>query len=124
MASFFFVFLFLGTALRILFGPTSYFGVIAYHYLQRIAMMSFMTMLTFKIVVKTMFILDFDRMAMVSEKKMIMCMTVTTTIFTLAHISAEALLRNHRKLDHYARWCFNVYLGKVNFVVIVLLMCI
>ena len=98
---------------RITIGPVSYLGIVAYHYIFRLSMVSFMTMLTFKIVVKTLFILDFERMAMVSEQRMMAVMGVFTTILIVIHSAAEAWLRNHRNLDHYARWCINVYLGKV-----------
>ena len=114
VVSFCFVLLYLAMLLRICVGPFSYLGVVVFHYLTRFTLVSFMTMLTFKIGVKILFILDFDRMAMVSEKWILMCMGVVTSIFTLVHIAAEAFLRNHRKLDHYARGCFNVYLGKVS----------
>ena len=111
--SIFFILLNLFLVFRIIFSPLPYLGIVAYHYLWRITMVSFMTMLTFKIVVKTLFILDFERMAMVSEQRMMMSMGAITTIIIVIHLAAEALLRNHRNLDHYARWCINVYLGKV-----------
>ena len=113
MVSFYSALIYLGHLRRILFGPFPYLWVVVYHYLIRVNLVSFMTMQTFKIVVKTMFILDFDRMTMISEKNMLMGMGVCTTISNLIHVAGEALLRNHRKLEHYARWCFNVYLGKV-----------
>ena len=70
-------------------------------------------MITFKIVVKTCFIIDFDKMLSVPEQKVIVCMRVITSLVTLIHLGEEALIRNIRGLDHYARWCFNIYLGKV-----------
>ena len=98
---------------RFTIGPVSYLGIVAYHYIFRLSMVSFMTMLTFKIVVKTLFILDFERMAMVSEQRMMTAMGVFTTILIVIHSAAEAWLRNHRNLEHYARWCLNVYIAWV-----------
>ena len=99
--------------MRILFGTYKYAWVVAYHYFQRIMTVSYLTMITFKIVVKTFFIIDFDKMASVPEQKVIVCMRVITSLVTLIHLGEEALIRNIRGLDHYARWCFNIYLGKV-----------
>ena len=70
-------------------------------------------MLTFKTVLKTLFIIDFDRMAEVPEEKVMVWMVVVTSVCTLAHLGEEAILRNIRGLDHYSRQCYNIYLGKV-----------
>jgi hypothetical protein len=99
--------------LRILLGPFSYAGVVAFHYGTRAWVVSNLHMLTFKTGLNTLFIMDFDRMAAVSEKKVMVCMCVVTSIGTLAHLAGEVITRNIRGLDHYARWCLNTYLGKV-----------
>ena len=70
-------------------------------------------MLTFKTVLKTFFIIDFDRMAAVPEEKVMVWMVVVTSICTLSHLGEEAITRNLLGLDHYARLCLNIYLGKV-----------
>ena len=106
-------FLHIGFLLRILLGPFTYAGVVAVHYGSRFTVVSILHMHTFKTGLKTLFIIDFDRMAAVSEKKVMVCMWVFTSICTLAHLAQEAITRNIRGLDHYARWCFNTYLGKV-----------
>ena len=99
--------------MRIMFGPFTYAGVVAFHYLTRITMVSYLTMITFKIVMKTLFIIDFEKMASVPEQKVMACMGVVTSVLTLIHLGLEALVRNIRGLDHYARWCLNIYFGKV-----------
>ena len=98
---------------RILLGPYTYAGVVAFHYLQRITIVSYLTMIIFKMVMKTLFIIDFDKMASLSEQNVMVCMGVVTSVVTLIHLVLEALTRNNRGLDHYARWCLNTYLGKV-----------
>ena len=103
----------LGMMVRILVGPLPLFGAVTFHYETRINLVSLLTLLTLKIVVKTLFILDFDRMAMIAETKMMMWICGSTTIFTLTHLALEAFLRNHRGLGHYPRWCLSVYISKV-----------
>ena len=75
-----------------------------------------LTMLTFKIVVKTLFIMDFDRMAMIEETNMLKWMAAFTTSVTGLHVLMEAFLRNHRGLEHYPRWCLSVYISKVGLI--------
>ena len=105
--------LYLPVLLRIFFGPFSYGGVVAYHYTTRVCIVSFLTMITFNKVLKTLFILDFERMTAVSEKKVMIWMGVVTSIGTLTHLVEEAVTRRIRGLDQFARLCTNVYLGKV-----------
>ena len=71
--------------IRILFGPFPYFGAVAFHYGKRILGVSFLTMLSFKIVVHTLFVIDFDRMATIGETGMIIGLGVCTTSFTCGH---------------------------------------
>ena len=99
--------------IRILFGPFPLFGAVALHYGNRILSVSFLTMLFFKTIVHTLFVIDFDRMATIGETGMIIGMGVCTFTFTVAHVAMEALLRNHLGLEHYPRWCFSVYISKV-----------
>ena len=70
-------------------------------------------MLTFNRVLKTLFILDFERMTAVAEKKVMIWMGVVTSIGTLTHLVEEAVTRRIRGLDQFARLCTHVYLGKV-----------
>ena len=116
-------FLYLGILLRILCGPFAYSGVVAYHYGTRVTMVSFITMLTFKTVLKSLFILDFDRMAAIPEQKVMVFMVLVTFLSNLVHIGEEVVIRNIRGLDHFGRFCFNVYLGKVVLYIIILLAC-
>ena len=113
VVSFFSISLYIALLLRILFGPFSYNGVVAFHYVTRVLVVSFLTMLSFKTVVNTFFIVDFDRMSAVAEKKVMIWMGAVTAICTLTHVVEEAVTRQAKGLDHFARWCFNIYLGKV-----------
>ena len=103
----------LGFLFRILLGSFSYSGVVAWHYLSRFFFVSFLAMSTFKTVIRTLFILDFDRMSAIPEERMMIWMYVCTTIPVLSHLGIEAFLRNQQGLDHFGRMCLNVYLGKV-----------
>ena len=98
---------------RILLGPFTRDGIAAYHYGVRIMTISIINMLTLKTSLNILFIRDFDRMAAISETKVMAWMCVTTLVSTVAHIIEEAITRNSRGLNHFARWCFNTYLGKV-----------
>ena len=80
--------------------------------------MSFITMLTYNTVLNICFLIDFDKMAAVAEKKVMVVMGVFTSVTTLAHLAEEAVTRTLLELDHYARWCFNIYLGEVTFVIV------
>ena len=77
--------------------------VVMCHYGTRITLVSFITMLTFKIFLKTLFIIDFDRMAAIPEKNVLVCLAVVTSLCTFAHIAQEMLIRNFLGLDHFAR---------------------
>ena len=105
--------LYLIILLRIVYGPLLYNVVVLFHYGIRISVVSFITMLTFKIFLKTLFIIDFDRMAAIPETNVLFCLTFVTSLCTLAHIGEEMFLRNFLGLDHFARACFNIYLAKV-----------
>ena len=107
------ILLYLFSMLRLLVGPFTYLGVVVFHYWTRITIVSFVTMLTFKTILTTLFILDFNRMASISEKSVIYCMWLVTFFFTLAHLVHEITLRHTLGYHHFARMCFNLYLGKV-----------
>ena len=76
-------------------------------------MVSFLTMLTFKTILTTLFILDFNRMTSITEKSVINFMWMITMILNLAHVGLEITLRQSLGINHYGRLCFNLYLGKV-----------
>ena len=99
--------------LRIVLCPFSYNGVVAFHYGARVLVVSFLTRLTFKTVFNTFFVVDFDRMSAVPERKVMILMGGVTSVCTLAYL--EAVTRKHKGLDHFARWSFNIYLGKARF---------
>ena len=99
-------------------GPFPYAGVVAFHYLERVGMVSFLTMLSFSRVVKTLFILDFQRVSAVQEKMVMTCMGVVTFFCTSAHVVQEALVRRSRGLHHFGRSYFFSYLGQVVFLFI------
>ena len=100
---------------RIIFGPFSYNGVVAFHYGSRLLVVSFLTMLSFKTVVNTLFVVDFDWMSGLAERKVMIWMGAVTSVSTLMHVLDEAVTRKAKGLDHFARWCFNIYLGKVDY---------
>ena len=112
------VLLFIAFISRICLGPFTNAGVVAFHYGTRVTFVSFITMLTFKTVLNICFLIDFDKMAAVSERKVMVVMGVFTSVTTLAHLAEEVVTRNMLDLDHYARWCFNIYLGEVTFLII------
>jgi hypothetical protein len=82
-----------------------------------VTFVSFITMLTYKTVLNNCFLIDFDKMAAVAEKKVMVVMGLFTSVTSLAHLAEEVATRNLLGLDHYARWCYNIYLGKVTFVI-------
>ena len=112
------ILLFIAFILRICLGPFTIAGVVAFHYATRVTFVSFIMMLTYKTVLNIGFLIDFDKMAAVAEKKVMVVMGVFTSVTTLAHLAEEVVTRNILELDHYARWCFNIYLGEVTFVII------
>ena len=98
---------------RIIFGPFTLFGVVVYHYGQRVSMVTLLIMLTFNRVITTLFIHDFQRMAAVPENTVMICMAVVTLICTVAHILQEAAVRDIHGLEHFSRLDIFYYLGKV-----------
>ena len=70
-------------------------------------------MLTFKTILTTLFILDFNRMTSIPEKSVINFMWMVTTFFTMANLGLEITLRQKLGYHHFGRMCFNLYLGKV-----------
>ena len=76
-------------------------------------MVSFLTMLAFNNIIKTLFIIDFERMAAVPEGSVMVCMGVVTFISNVAHIVHEVSVRRTHGLVHFARSYINIFLGKV-----------
>ena len=101
---------------RIFLGPFTRAGVVAYHYGFRITIIFPLNMLTFKTSLNILFIQDFDRMAAISETKVMASMVATTLVSTVGHLIEEAMTRNSRGLNHFSRQCFNAYLGKVGYI--------
>ena len=94
-------------------GPFPGAGVVVFHYLQRVIAVSFLTMLAFNRVAKTMFILDFQRMSAIPEKRVLICLGIITSLCTSAHLVQEANLRTSHGMDHFGRTYYYEYLGKV-----------
>ena len=107
------ILLYLSSMMRLLVGPFAYAGVVVVHYWSRITIVSFETMLTFKTILTTLFILDFNRMATIPEKRVIYCMWMVTFFFTMSHLVHEFTLRHTLGYLHFGRMCFYLYLGKV-----------
>ena len=59
--------------------PFSCNGVVAFHYGARVLVVSFLTMLTLKTVVKMFFVVDFDRKSAVPERKVMIWMGVVSS---------------------------------------------
>ena len=107
------ILLYLSILLRLLVGPFTYAGVVVFHYWTRITIVSFVTMLTFKTVLTTLFIIDFNRMTSIPEKRVLHCMWMVIFFVTLSHLVHEFTLRQTFGYHHFGRMCFNLYLGKV-----------
>ena len=107
------VIIYIALLLRIVFGPFPLYGVVAFHYSLRVANVSFIIMLTFNRIISALFIIDFDRMAAMPDRHVIIYLGAVTFIFTLAHVVQEAVIRRLRGLDHFARMSIFEYLGKV-----------
>ena len=104
---------YLGILARIMLGPFPVPGLVAFHYLQRATTVSFLTMLAFNRVLKTLFILDFQRMTAVPEKCILISMGMITFLCTSFHIFQEVLARRSLGLDHFPRGDFYDLLSKV-----------
>jgi hypothetical protein len=98
---------------RIMLGSFPVPGLIAFHYLNRATTVSFLTMMAFNRVLKTLFILDFQRMTAVPDKGVLISMGMVTFLCTSIYIVQEVLVRRSLGLDHFPRGHFYVYLGKV-----------
>ena len=114
MASGFTSLQYIAVLIRILFGPFAYYGVIAYHYASRLFTVSFLTMLTFNIVLKTLFILDFKRISLIPEYKIMKYFGFTTVFCSTMYLLQEAVVRYLRGLEHFSKWSLIIYLGKVS----------
>ena len=104
---------YLSILLRLLVGPITYAGVVVVHYWIRISIVSFVTMLTFKTVLTTLFIIDFNRMTSIPENRVLHCMWLVTFFCTMIHLVHEFTLRHTFGYHHFGRMCFNLFLGKV-----------
>ena len=107
------VFLYLIVILRILLGPLSVVVAIFHHYLMRLAAVSFLTMITFNRVLKTLFILDFQRISLVPEQRLIGLFAFVTIFTSTFYMVQEAVVRDFRGLNHYGSWALSIYIGKV-----------
>ena len=100
---------------RIIFGPFTYYGIVTYHYGTRLISVSFITMLTFNRVLKAFFILDFQRISLIPENRVMSSLCFVTVICSLIYLLQETIVREIRGLNHFGRWSLSIYLGKVVF---------
>ena len=107
------IFFYLSILMRLIVGPFTHAGVVFLHYWLRLSLVAFVTMLTFKTVLTTLFILDFNKMTSIPEKSVINFMWMITLMNTLFHLGLEIYLRHTLGYHHFGRLCFNLYLGKV-----------
>ena len=92
---------------RIMIGPFPVPGVFALQYVKRGTTVSFLTMLAFNRVIKTLF----QRMTAVPEKTVMISMGVVTFLCTSTHIVQEVLTRQSRGLQHFPRFHLSVVLS-------------
>ena len=100
--------------IRIMLGPFTYYGVVAVHYGTRLTLLSFITIITCRTVLKTLFIMDFNRMISISEQKVMVIMWMLTSIISLTQLGLEAITRHLVGLHQFPRLCLFIYLGKVS----------
>ena len=105
--------LLLGIIVRIILGPFPINCVVMYHYCVRATTVSFLIMLTINRIISVLFILDFQRMMAISEKNVMICVGIVTSICTMACILQEVVVRNSRGLHHFSRLYLLIWLGKV-----------
>ena len=101
--------IYVGILSRLLLGPITLSGVVVMHYVSRIAMVSFLTMLTFKTILKTFFVLDFDKMASIPEGNVMLCLWTVNILLTSAQVSAEVYMRHTRGLHHFGSLCLSTH---------------
>ena len=97
---------------RILHGPFSVAVVVIHHYLERLLVVSFITMITFNRIIKTLFIIDFQKISLVPEHKVVGLFCFLTAITSCHYLLQEAVIRHLRGLNHYGR-ALGIYLGQV-----------
>ena len=115
VASGFIIILYFAFILRIIFGAFTYYGVVTYHYGTRLTFVSFITMITFNRVLKALFILDFQRISLIPEHRVMSSLCFVTVICSLIYLLQEAIVREIRGLNHFGGWSLSIYLGKVVF---------
>ena len=71
-------------------------------------------MMTFNRVLRTLFIIDFKRISLVSEERVMKLFGLVTLLTSVMYLLQEAAVRNFRGLNHFGR-AFGVYLGKVKY---------
>ena len=84
-----------------------------YHYGVRVKTVSFLIMLTINRIISILFILDFQKMTAISERNVMICVGVVTSLGTMACILQEVVVRNSRGLHQFARLDQFIWLGKV-----------
>ena len=100
--------------IRMLYGPLDLPVVVFHHYIVRLYSTSLLTMMTFNRVLRTLFIIDFKRISMVPEEKVMKLFGLVTFITSVLYLLQEAAVRNFRGLNHFGR-AFGVYLGGVKY---------
>ena len=98
--------------LRMLWGPFTLPVVVFAHYLVRLWTTSLLTMMTFNRILKTLFIIDFKRISMVPEEKVMKLFAFVIFLMSVFYLLQEVIVRNLRGLNHFGR-ALGVYLGKV-----------
>ena len=100
---------------RIVYGPLVLPWLVTYHYLNKTMEGGFVFMLTFRIVIKLFFILDFDRMSSMPEKRVLTCFNLATFACAGLYLFIEYTIRSLRELHHFPRMTVYIWLGMVYF---------
>ena len=86
--------------------------MVAGNYVFRITTVACLTMLTLKTILKTLFILNFNRMISISEEKVLKFFYAITSTCTLVYLMQE-IIRHTLGINYFARGCFNIYAVEV-----------
>ena len=101
--------------IRIVYGPLVLHWLVTFHYLNKTLEGGFVFMLTFRMVIKLFFILDFDRMSAMPEKRVLICFNLAIVACTGLYLLIEYTSRSLRELNHFPRMTVYVWLGMVHF---------
>ena len=83
----------------------------AFHYIFKASAVSNLTNLTFKTIVKTLLLVDFEKMSDIPESFVNLGMFLVNLVSTMLYLVQEYSVREARGLEHYSRLEILKYLG-------------